>query len=158
MKQVKSDIKLRIFTWAPFEINDPRIEIVAVNFKNYWQLWREGDVLIYPQGANGICLPIIEAMSCGLGVITTDQYPFNEYMPKELLFEPERFEKMRYSGNFKEVNGPIIDPGKIAEKIDEFAGKDISRFSNYGKQWAKENSWDALLPNYLEVFENLCQR
>lgn len=153
MKYVKSDIKLRIYTWRDFEVKDPRIEVVAANFKNYWQLYREGDVLIYPQGANGICLPINEAMASGMGVITTDQYPFNEYFPKELLFKPRTFEKIRYGGNFREVENPIIDPQILAAKIDECAGKNISTLSLYGQKWAEENSWDKLLFKYLNILK-----
>src|SRR3990167_6237246 len=101
MRFVKADIRLKIFTWQDFEAEDKRIEVRLVNFRNYWQPYREGDVLVYPQGANGICLPIVEAMASGMGVITTDQFPFNEYMPKELLFEPLRYETIRYGGEIK---------------------------------------------------------
>lgn len=156
MKHVKKDIKLTIYTWQGFEAGDPRIDVQVVNFKNYWQLWREGDVLIYPQGANGICLPIVEAMSCGLGVITTDIYPFNEYMPKELLFKPDAYTKRRFGGNLKEVNDPVMSPEVLAAKIDEVAGSDISEYSEYGRQWREENSWDVLLPRYIETFQKLC--
>src|SRR3990167_566583 len=155
MNYVKSDIQMLIYTWGDFECTDPRVQIHRTNFKNYWQLWREGDVLVYPQGANGICLPIIEAMSSGLAVITTDEYPFNEYMPKELLVKPERFVKVRMGGNFREVDDPLITPQAIAEKIDEIAGEDISSFSLYGKKFAKDNSWDKWLPMYRNVFEKL---
>jgi len=155
MKYVNSDIQLKIFSWQPFSCDDPRVEVKNVNFKNYWQLWREGDVLVYPQGANGICLPIVEAMSCGLGVITTDIYPFNEYMPKDLLFKPEGFNKRRFGGTLKEVDDPIINPKSIAEKIDQIANKSIIKYSNYGKRWAEENSWEKLLPRYKKVLEEL---
>ena len=148
MKSVKANIKLKIYTWRDFSVDDPRIEVVAANFKNYWQLYREGDVLIHPQGANGISLPINEAMASGMGVITTDQYPFNEYFPKELLFKPSGFEKIRYSGSFREVENPTIDPKILAEKIDEVANMDISKYSLYGKKWAKQNSWDNLYEDW----------
>lgn len=151
MKYVRANIKLKIFTWHPFEVSDSRIDVVHVNFRNYWQPYREGDVLVYPQGANGICLPIVEAMCSGMGVITTDFYPFNEYMPKRLLFEPDGFRKIRFGGNLREVDDPIISPKKIAEKIDEIAYGDISKESLYGFEYAQENSWEKLLPRYLEV-------
>jgi len=159
MKYVKSDIKLTIFTWKPFfKSDDPRVIIEVVNFKNYWQAYREGDCMIYMQGANGICLPIIEAMASGMAVITTDLYPFNEYMPKELLVKPDKFVKRRFGSRLMEVDDPIIDPKKVAEKIDEIAGQSIVKFSKYGKAWAEKNSWEVLLPKYLKVFEDLCKK
>lgn len=157
MKYVKSDIQLKIYSWQPFDTDDLRITINAVNFKNYWQLWREGDVLVYPQGANGICLPIVEAMACGLGVITTDQYPFNEYMPAELLFKPSGFQKMRFGSNLREVDDPLMDPEVLAAKIDEIANTDITKVSREGRLYAEKNSWEVLLPKYKEVLENLCK-
>lgn len=150
------DIQFHVYTWeGKFSTQDPRVLIQRKNFKNYWQMWREGDVLVYPQDYNGICLPIIEAMSSGLGVITTDIYPFNEYMPQELLFKPESFYDSRAASALMPVVAAKIDPIEIAKKIDEFANQDISRFSQYGREWAKLNSWDTLLEKYVSLFENL---
>lgn len=157
MNYVKSDIKLQIYSWTPILAakQDSRIEIKLQNFKNYWQVWQEGDVLVYPQDYNGICLPIVEAMSSGLGVITTNIYPFNEYMPKELLFEPVSHYKTRCHMGLIEVDAVKIHPKDIAMKIDEYAHQDISKFSHYGKKYAEEHSWNALLPKYVELFKNL---
>ncbi len=153
---VKSDVKFRIFTWHNvFETKDPRCEVEVVNFKNYWQLWREGDVLVYPQDYNGICLPVIEAMSCGLAVITTDIYPFNEYMPRELMFQPEEMYTTRAANRLIETEAARIDPKAIAEKIDEWANRDISKFSEYGRDWAVDNSWLTLLPKYTKLLESV---
>lgn len=159
MKYVKSDVKLTISTWkAGLHSNDPRVKIEVVNYKNYWQVWRQGDVLIYPQDYNGICLPIVEAMASGMGVITTDIFPFNEYMPKELLFKPASMYRTRAASRLMETDAAKIDPKTIAEKIDEIAGKDITKFSKHGKKWAEENSWEKLLPVYQKLFEDLCKK
>lgn len=151
MRLVKSDIKLTVYTWGDYKSEDPRVEMKQVNFKHYWQLYREGDVLVYPQGANGICLPICEAMASGMGVITTDQFPFNEYMQKRLMFKPKGFTNRPVAGGLMPVADPIIYPEAIAEKIDEIAGTDLGEESEYGKRWAEENSWDTLLPDYQDV-------
>jgi len=155
MKLVKSDIKMTIYTWRDFTCDDLRVEIKKVEFKNYWQLWREGDVLVYPQGANGIALPVIEAMSSGMAVLTTDAFPFNEYVPKDLLFKPERSYKTVIFTGLMEVEDYVMSPKNIAEKIDFIAGKDITEYSEYGRKWAEENSWDKLLPKYNEALNSL---
>lgn len=157
MKHVKSDIKLTIYTWQPILASnkDPRIEIKLQNFKNYWQIWQNGDILVYPQDYNGICLPIVEAMASGLGVITTDIYPFNEYFPRELMFKPVSYYKTRCHLGLIEVEAAKIRPEDIAEKIDEWAHQDISQFSEYGRQWAVENSWEKLSPKYVKLLESL---
>lgn len=155
MQYVKSAIKLIVYSWMPFSVEDDRVEVRRVNFKNYWQCWQEGDVLVYPQDYNGICLPIIEAMSSGLGVITTDIFPFNEYMPKPLLFQPESMYRTRAAKGLLEMDAAKIDSKRIAQKIDEWYDKDISEFSEYGGKWAEENSWKKLLPKYQHVLNTL---
>lgn len=147
--------RFRIYSWVPFESPDPRCEIQLVNFKNYWQAWRDGDVLVYPQDYNGICLPIIEAMSSGLGVITTDIYPFNEYMPKRLLFGHLGLYRTRAAQGLMEVDAAKIDPTLLAAKIDEIAGSDISEESEYGRTWSVDNSWERLGPEYEKILKSL---
>ena len=151
------DVRFIIYTWNNhFKVpDDSRIEVRVVNFKNYWQMWREGDVLVYPQTANGICLPIIEAMSSGMAVITTDIYPFNEYMPKELLFPPCETYRHSMGIGLVEVEDYRLDPQDIADVINKIAGKDITRFSAYGKTYAEEHSWKVLLPEYERAFNDL---
>src|SRR3990167_2394581 len=140
MKFVKSDIKMIIYTWRDFTCDDPRVEIRKVEFKNYWQLWRGGGGLLYSQGANGIALPVIEAMSCGMAVLTTDAFPFNEYFPKELLFKPARSYKTVIFTGLMEVEDYVMSPENIAEKIDFIAGGNITGYSEYGRRWGLENS------------------
>lgn len=154
----REDVQLTIYSWKPLVASDSRITVEVKNFKNWWQVWRTGDVLVYPQGANGICLPIVEAMCAGLGVITTDIYPFNEYMPRELLFKPERLIRTRLGGGLIAVDDPVINPVAIAKKIDEVAGTDIGRFSLMGKEYADKHSWEVLLPSYTGYLEKLCAK
>ena len=156
ISKVEAKVQFKIYSWRSFPIpNDSRIELNVVNFKNYWQIWREGDVLVYPQDYNGICLPVIEALASGLGVISTDIFPFNEYLPKELLFKPESMYRTRAAPRLMETDAAKINPATIAQKIDQWANRDISKFSEYGRKWGQENSWKKLLSAYLNVFEDM---
>lgn len=149
--------KFKIFTWKPFTSNDPRVTIEVVNFKNYWQAWREGDVLVYPQDYNGMCLPIQEAMASGLAVISTDIFPFNTFLHKDLLFKPESMYKTRCAPSLNETDAAKITPESIAEKIDSICGKDISEYSLHGLKWSEQNSWDKLYEEYENHFLSLVQ-
>lgn len=158
MKYVESDIDVTIYSWIPFHADDPRVKVKRVLFENYWQVWREGDALIYPQDYNGICLPVSEAFASGLGLVTTNIPPFNEWLPKECLFSPAGFYKTRAATGLIEVDAAKIDPRVLARKIDEVAASDLSSVSLAGKRYAEENSWDILLPRYLKVLEDLCKK
>lgn len=159
MRHVKNkDIKVIINSWFPITCKDSRVEIRMRNYKNYWQMWQEGDVLIYPQDYNGICLPVMEAFASGMGVITTDIYPFNTYLPERLMFKHKGLYKTRASNGLMEVDAARIDPVDLAAKIDEIAGTDITEESHAGKRWANAHSWGALLPRYKKVLEEICAR
>lgn len=155
MKFVKSDIKVLIYGWKLYWSDDPRVVSQMRNFENYWQVYKEGDVLIYPQDYNGISLPVVEAMASGMGVISTNMYPFNEYLPKRLLYEPESMYRTRAAPNLMEISAAKLNPKTIAAKIDEIANTDISEESRYGKEWANKNSWSKLLPKYKEFLASI---
>lgn len=157
-RYIKKPVKIIINTWQTIINSDPRVEIRLVNYKNYWQCWREGDVNIHLQNYNGICLPISESFCSGMALLTTNIYPFNEWIPKECLFEPSGFYKTRISAGRMEVDAATIDPRVVAAKIDEMAFTDISDISKQGKVYAEQNSWHALLPKYLNVLEDLCKK
>lgn len=157
MQHVKSDMKLHIYAWRGFNCDDPRVTIITANYKYYWLAWEQFDVLVYPQDYNGICLPIQEAFASGLGVISTNIYPFNEYLPKELLYEPESMYRTRAANLLIEVDAARISPKMIAAKIDEVANTDISQYSTQGKLWAKNNSWKKLLPDYIKLFNEITE-
>lgn len=158
VRLAKSDFRMIIYTWNEVECDDPRVEVRRLNFKNYWQLWREGDVLVYPQDYNGICLPVLEAFASGMAVMTTDIEPFNEWLPREALIPKRGMRRLRAAGSLMEVDAAIISPEDVAAKIDAMAGTDISAFSEAGRKHAEENSWDALLPRYNDYFKRICER
>lgn len=151
MQFVKSDIKLIINTQTPFTTTDPRVEVRIHDSRDYWENWGEGDVFIFPEKFNGLSMPIQEAMSVGMPVMSTDRYPFNAYLPKEFLIQVSRYERKRISITFQSA---VIDPKDIASKIDEWAGKDISKYSQQMNELAQGLSWDNLKETWKSAIQN----
>lgn len=151
------DAQFRIYSWkGGYKVpDDPRIEFQTVEFQNYWQCWREGDVLVYPQDYNGICLPISEAFASGMVIITTDMRPFSEWLPRAGLFSPKGFRRTRAAPKLVEVNAAVIDPGAVAAKIDELSTMDIGDLSEEGHDYSRENSWERLGPRWRACLMNL---
>lgn len=147
MQYVKADIKLIIRSQADrYNINDNRIEFRHENIRNYQDLWNEGDVFVFPEKFNGLSLPLQEAFASGMAIITTNKTCFN-WLPKDLLLDVA-WEREHIA---REVDSAVHNPLEIARKIDEIAGKNISKYSKAGQPWAKANSWEVLKNKYLEI-------
>ena len=151
---VKSKVKFIIKSQRPLEkINDSRIEWRIKDYKNYWE-GVEGDVYLYPRRYGGLSLQLNEAMSRGLVPIMIRTNPVNGFLPKELLIKPRTAKKILI---FQWIYRYDISPQDLADKIDEIANKDISKYSEYSNHIAENWSWKRLLPKYLNVFKKLCQ-
>jgi hypothetical protein len=146
MKYVKSPIKLIVRSQVPItEYKDPRIEYQIGDCKD---LWSDGDVFIFPEKFNGLSMPIQEAFASGLAVMSTDRFPFNTWLPKELLIPVKSYKKERISVEF---DSAVIDPRDIAKIIDLWYSKDITKFSLLGKEFGIINSWNNLKTIWKEV-------
>ena len=147
MEYVKSPIKLIVRAQnGGLSSDDPRVEIVNGSVP-YEDLWKEGDVFLLPEKFGGSFLPMQEAYASGLAVMASDRYPTSAWLPTELLIPVTGYEKRRIGMQF---DSAILSPRMIAQRIDEWYGKDISKYSKMGKKWAKENSWENLTPKYME--------
>ena len=146
MDGVKSPIELTIRSQSlPFNKGDLRISAELKNVRNYWDMWLEGDVFIFPEKFNGLSLPIQEAVAAGYAVMVSDRKPFNEWLPKEMLIPIQSEQTMTMVNQFKSA---ILSPEDIAKHIDKWYNKDITKFSEWGKKWGEDNSWKVLKKQY----------
>lgn len=140
------------------EFPNLRIELGEIPYKDLWEGY---DVLVAPEKFNGISLPLIEARTEGMLVITTDRYPMSTWLPNERkgpLIPVSSERKARTTGGHLEFTESIVDPQDIAQMMNDWHNRDISDYSLSGRQWAEENSWDALKPRYVEELElAVCQ-
>jgi glycosyltransferase involved in cell wall biosynthesis len=116
------------------------------------ELYRDFDVFVNAEEYNGLSLPLQEAYASGLGIITTDRYPMNTWLPSEGLLPVSTIVRDRLEVDFERS---IVDPLTIARKMNEFYGQDISELSTLGKQWGESHNWEALTPVIKETIECL---
>lgn len=153
--KVKSDVRFIINSQYPLErVDDPRITYNEQNYKNYWEMYNEGDVYIL-LGKYGVAyLGIQEAMASGMPIMFTDMKPFNEYLPKELLVKPKEIVKSTiYAGQSEDM--AFFDIDEIARKIDEVAQMDLTQFSKQSLAKAKDVSWDVWRAKYTDILCSL---
>lgn len=138
--------------------NKLRITSVRGDIENYEDLYTMGDVLLLPRRYGGNCLPMNEALSCGMPVIMSNISPNSEFLPREWLVDAEK----------KDVFAPRTtidiygcDPVALAQKIDQFYNLDAEymREENLiANRLAQDISWQEMKPKYEEAFTKLCSQ
>jgi len=152
---VKSDVKFIIRSQMNVKpIKDNRVNFQFVN-KKHEDLYKEGDVFLFPHKFDGLSLPIQEALSAGMPVLSTNFFPHNDYMPKEWFFEPEEWQLGKVCPECRVIEMAQLNPENIAKKIDEWADKDITEESKKADEIAEKISWKNLHDKYIEIFKEL---
>ena len=157
LKHTNKDFKLIIYSQEEgykltHPIYDSRVEVRKMDVPDYWDLYHEGDVLLYPRRYGGLSLQIDEAMSCGMPVLMTDMEPQKGFLPKEWLIPAADISPLRIH---RMIEMATVDPLAIAAKINQWIGRDIAEDSRIADQIAASRSWEAIKPRYLAAIENL---
>ncbi len=121
----------------------------------YGELWRDGDVFLFPEKFNSLSLPLQEARAAGMLVMCGDRFPMNTWLPKDYLIPVQGYSRNKIGPPYLEFDEAVFDPHVIAAKIDEWYGQDISAYSEAGREWAALHSWSALKPAYTAALEAL---
>lgn len=150
---VRSDVKFVIYSQRKIEFEHPKVELRVGNFKNYTDIWNGGDVFVFPHKFDGLSLPVQEALSVGMPVLSTAIYPFTTWLPQEWLFNYDELVQLKVWDRMIDV--AVIDPSVIAAKIDVWANKDILTESQKANKLANTITWDKLLPQYEAIFNSL---
>lgn len=116
---------------------------------DYWDLYADADVLLLPRRYGGLCLPVQEALGAGLCVVMTHAEPQASYWPVVTVDVRER-------GHMETGGGlvPLVtaEPLQLARILDRLANnpEEVATHKAASRAWATANSWDALLPTYLD--------
>lgn len=136
--------------------NDNKVTIQTIDYPNYQDVYQDGDVMILPRRYGGNCLPMNEALACGMPVIMPNISPNNEFLPNEWLTETTPGSVSFTPRTTVEVTKP--SPIDLAKKIDEFYNLTQGEFFMEivkAQNLAYLISWEQMKPKYIEVFESL---
>lgn len=105
------------------------------------------DYALFPSLSEGWCLPCLEALSMGKGVVATNYSGFTEYLTKDnsLLIEPleyeEAFDGVWFHGGFDWVSWTHKTNEQFVEHIKTLYNKGKGQINEAGISTAKEYSW-----------------
>lgn len=134
--------------------NDHRIIFDIRNIPEQNDMYQNFDLMILPRRYGGLCLPMNEALACGLPVIMSNISPNNRVLPEKWLVDAEVSMTFMARTN---IDVYLTDVTKLAMKLDKFAmmGHDelqLEKVQAVGL--AIENySSDVLKDKYKEIME-----
>lgn len=135
--------------------DDPRITLDWTDVYGYWEMYAGFDCLVMPRRFGGLCLPMQEALGCGMPVIMPDISPNNAVLPAEWLVPAT------HEGTFtarREIDLYTADTTALAAKMDEFCAlSDNEADAVYAtaRSMGAELGWDRQIEEYRETFRRL---
>jgi glycosyltransferase involved in cell wall biosynthesis len=115
--------------------------------ENYWDIYEGADALVLPRRYGGLCLPMQEAASCGLPVISTYVPPQKAWLAPRLSLSPSPGSRARMKGGM--VNVWKTDPRALASTIDRLvAGETLTEGLAASSRLAEELDWARWEPIY----------
>lgn len=151
--RVRGDTKLVVYTqMSNYRVKDRRIDLRRGVVPDQVDFYRDADVMVMPRRFGGLCLPLNEALSCGLPVVMTDLEPQNEFLPDETLM-PTVWSKEIMAKTKIDVYSTM--PSEIAKVVNRLAEDPalVERMSKESDDIASMISWERLAPMYLRTFE-----
>lgn len=151
-----TDARIVVKAQAPLEITvkrPRRVEVVMHDWENYWDAYREGDVLVAPRRYGGQSLPVNEAMSLGMPVIALDKEPERSMLPAEGLVPAYRARDLHVIGG--EIGLWDARPPDLAAKLTELWSSPelVEHLSRESDRRAEALSWDTLGPRWRRTLE-----
>lgn len=126
------------------------LRIIPSGVEDRWEMYRNHHLLVMPRRYGGLCLPALEAMAAGLGVIMPNVSPNNDWPIIEARVQ--RLENELLSAG--PVDMAITDVRLLAGMLDDFAA-DVPRTRFWGDQAREKTLWwdDGGTDLYMEKLE-----
>lgn len=124
--------------------------------ENYWDIYADHDVLVMPRRFGGQCLPMNEALSCGLPVIMSNCPPQSFFLHPLMMAEGT----WRGSASMKPGHVELFNTSTraLARAMNRLSrdGELMGELSSWANEWANMHSWETWEPIYRKEFEDIC--
>lgn len=146
MRQIRHGIDLTLYhqTAIP-RAQHPAISVIK-NVPDRWDMYADHHALVLPRRYGGLCLPVQEAMACGLAVFMTDCSPNLNWPVVPLSSDLSKTVRMQ--------TGPVetyeASPPLLANLLKHYANnrKGLAEHQAHSRCWANLNRWSVLKEMY----------
>lgn len=131
------------------------VKLNLTGVRDYWDQYKDQDVLVLPRRYGGLSLPTQEALAAGMAVIMTDCPPNHTWPGPKVEIAKVHTVHMRCG----EVNVYDPDHHDLATLIEHLASdpEELHRLQTEAREWATKHSWDALRPLWMMELARACR-
>jgi len=130
----------------------PKIEFRKPT-KDYWELYQGADILVMPRKFGGLCLPAQEAMASGLGLVMTNLDPQRQCWPIVPVTTDGFRKVITPAGHITAHEPSYRDLARIMVDLHDHP-EARAQLRERSLAWRAANSWEALLPLWLEELQS----
>lgn len=155
MRLVKSPVTLEIKSQKPLEIHGLRNTTIDYSKPDsYADLYGDHDAYVMPRKFGGLCLPMNEAVSTGMVVVSSRIPPQTSWLPPQCLVGGHVSKQIMTKTMIDIFETDIVE---LADKIDELAQDEtlFGSLSDHMNALAENLDWKVQKQRYLDVFESL---
>lgn len=107
-----------------YKVDDKRVTYAIGSNPNVADLYKDFDALILPRRFGGLCLPMCEALMCGMPVIMPNISPNNEILSRDWLLPATHSEKIQTRSM---IDLYAVYPQALGAKMDELTKKNLEQ-------------------------------
>lgn len=125
--------------------------------ENYQDIYKGADILVLPRRYGGNCLPMNEALSCGMPVIMPAVSPNIDFLDRSWLVPAQLKDQFRPR---TVIDIYDVDPQELAFKIDSFAQmseEETNAHNIIANALAEKIDWSQMRSQYITTLEYLCK-
>jgi len=161
LQHLRGEHEVTINTQQPIQYpnvaDGVRLTMHETGAQDYWAVYDNIDAVVIPRKYGGLCLPALEALGAGCALLMPDVSPQIDEWP--IVPIPSHTDGYLHIYN-RSIPLAQVQPADLAEQMDLLAMANAETLTKARLQaigFARRNSWNELLPLYLDEFERVLE-